>query len=133
MIDLSKYNDRSFKYTEITLNDLKRYVHVRFTSPIMSSFDELLVQTQRESESDVLYDALLELVMEPANRYTLSNRIFPFLQHVPSSSLNALCSQLQNPYDNNEILYRALVHNVVNESKSNPKIKQVIDALIGRS
>ena len=47
------------------------------------------------------------------------------------SDLNALYAQLQNPFDNNEVIYRALVHNVINSSKSNDNLRRVLEVIIG--
>lgn len=97
----------------------------------MSSFEELLAQTQSQSQYDVIYNSLLELVMDRSNHYRLYNRLQPFIPHVnDGGNLNTLCSQLQNPI-NNDLIYKSLVHNVVNASKSDEKLKKVLEVVIG--
>jgi hypothetical protein len=79
-----------------------------------------------------MYEALLELVMNQSARYSLCNTIQPFLSHVnDGGNLIALYAQLQNPLDNNEVIYRALVHNVINSSKSNDNLRRVLEVIIG--
>lgn len=98
----------------------------------MSSFDELLVQAQRQNEFDIIYDALLEVVMNQSNHYSFCNKLQPFLHHVnDGGNLNTLCNQLQNSNNNNEILTKALVNNIVNTSKSNDKLKKVLEVVLG--
>lgn len=97
----------------------------------MSSFEELLVQAQSQNDFDVIYDALLEIVMNQSNHYSLYNKLFPFLHDVnDGGNLNSLCVQLQNPI-NNDNLNKGLVHNVVNASKTNEKLKKVLEVVIG--
>ena len=97
----------------------------------MLSFDELLVQAQCQNDFDIIYDALLEVVMNQSNHYSLCNKLQPFLQHVnDGGNLNNLYNHLQN-YNNNEILNRVMVHNVVNASKSNNNLKQVLEVVLG--
>ncbi len=98
----------------------------------MSSFEELLVQAQSHNDFDIIYDALLEIVMNQSDHYSLCNKLQPFLQYVnDGGNLNALYGQLQNPYNNNEVVVKALVHNVVNASKSNYNLKKVLEVVIG--
>lgn len=97
----------------------------------MSSFEDLLVQTQNQARYDLIYSALLELVLDRTNHYRLYNRLQPFLPHVnDGGNLNALCTQLQNS-NNNDVIYKSLVHNVVNASKSDEKLKKVLEVVIG--
>jgi len=97
----------------------------------MSSFEELLAQTQNQSQYDLIYNALLELVIDRSNHYNLYNRLHPFLPHVnDGGNLSTLCTQLQNP-SNNDLIYKSLVHNVVNASKSDEKLKKVLEVVIG--
>jgi len=97
----------------------------------MSSFEELLVQAQRQNDFDIIYEALLEVVTNQSNHFSLCNKLQPFLQHVnDGGNLNSLYAQLQNPY-NNEVVVKTLVHNVVNASKSNDNLKKVLEVSLG--
>jgi len=97
----------------------------------MSTFEELLVQAQRQNDFDIIYDALLEVVMNQSNHFSLCNKLQPFLQYVnDGGNLNSLYAQLQNSY-NNEVLIKGLVHNVVNASKSNHNLKKVLEVALG--
>jgi hypothetical protein len=98
----------------------------------MSSFEELLVRAQRQNDFDIIYNALLDIVMNQSDHYSLCNKLQPFLQYVnDGGSLNALYTQLQNPYNNNEVVVKTLVHNVVNASKSNDNLKKVLEVVLG--
>ena len=100
----------------------------------MSSFDQLLVDLQRQKNGfDIIYDALLKIVMKQSNHYSLYNKLEPFLQHVnDGGSLNALCSQLQNSANNNNKLFnKSLVYNVVNSSKTNEKLEKLLKTILG--
>ena len=98
----------------------------------MSSFEDLLVQAQRQNDFDIIYDALLEFVMNQSNHFNLCNKLQPFLQHVnDGGNLNSMYAHLQNPYNNNEVVIKALVHNVVNASKSNDNLKKVLEVVLG--
>ena len=95
------------------------------------SFEDLLAQTQNQNNFDDMNNALLELVNDTSNHNSLYNKFQPFLHHLhDGGNLNALCVHLQNPYNVNEILNRALVHNVVNSSKSNEKLRNVLEAVL---
>ena len=97
----------------------------------MSSFDELLVQAQCQNNFDIIYEALLEIVMNQTDHFLLCNKLQPFLQHISDGgNLNSLYAQLQNP-NNNKVLNKVLVHNVVNASKSNDKLKKVLEVVLG--
>jgi hypothetical protein len=78
----------------------------------MSSFEDLLIQAQSQNNLDIIYDALLEIVMNQTDHFLLCNKLQPFLQHVnDGGNLNSLYVQLQNP-NNNEVLNKVLIHNV---------------------
>lgn len=67
--------------------------------------------------------------MDRSNHYSLCNKLQPFIPHVnDGGNLNTLCTQLQNPY-NNDLIYKSLVHNVVNASKSDEKLKKVLEVV----
>lgn len=96
------------------------------------SFEELLVQAQRQNDFDIIYEALLEVVMNQSNHFSLCNKLQPFLQYVnDGGNLNSLYAQLQNYYNNNEVVVKALVHNVVNASKTNNNLKKVLEVVLG--
>lgn len=98
----------------------------------MASFEDLLVQAQCQNNFVIMYEALLELVMDQSSRFSLCTTIQPFLSHInDGGNLNALYAQLQNPFDNNEVIYRALVHNVINSSKSHDNLRRVLEVIIG--
>lgn len=95
----------------------------------MSDFEQLIIDANNQNDYDKLYDLLLDNVMNKSHQ--LYNKLEPFLQHVNDENLNALYNQLLN--HNSEILNRALVHNVVNTSKYNNKLKRVLEAVLIRS
>ena len=98
----------------------------------MSSFEELLIQAQRQNDFDIIYEALLKVVMNQSYNYSFCNKLQPFLQYVnDGGNLNALYTQLQNPYINNDVIVKPLVHNVVNASKSNDNLKKVLKVVLG--
>lgn len=97
----------------------------------MTSFDERLVQLQHANEFEIIHDALLELVMDRSKHFSLNNKLQPFLPDInDGGNLNALCVQLQNPYNNHGI-YVSMVHNVVNASKTCAKLKTLLKVIIG--
>jgi len=70
--------------------------------------------------------------MNQSNHFSLCNKFQPFLQHVnDGGNLNSLYAQLQSPYNNNGVVIKALVHNVVNASKSNDNLKKVLEVVLG--
>ena len=96
------------------------------------SFEELLVQAQRQNDFDIIYEALLEVVMNQSNHFSLCNKLQPFLQYVnDGGNLNSLYAQLPHYYNNNEVVVKALVHNVVNASKTNNNLKKVLEVVLG--
>ena len=98
----------------------------------MATFKELLVQAQRQNDFNIIHEALLKIVMNQSNHFSLCNKLQPFLQHVnDGGNLNSLYAQLQNHHDNNDILIKGLVHNVVNASKSNDNLKKVLEVALG--
>ena len=102
----------------------------------MSSFEQLIVEAQRQTEFDTINDAILKIVMSKSDHFALCNKIQPFLQHINDGGhLNSLYTQLQNPFNENsnkQIIYTALIHNVVHASKSDNKLKRVLE-LIARN
>jgi hypothetical protein len=94
----------------------------------MSSFDQLLAQAQNEKYFERIASALLQTIMKRPT-IDLANKIQPFLQHANDGHLNSLYTQLQNPFNDNGI-YKGLVHNVVIASKTNEKLKRLLEVLI---
>lgn len=99
----------------------------------MSTFEELLSQSQKSNDYEMIHEALLELILGEDDHYTLCNKIQPFLPHVnDGGNLSALHVQLQNNSGMNmEVVYRGLVKSVVNASTTNPRLKQVLKVIIG--
>ena len=99
----------------------------------MSTFEEVISQAQKSNEYEMIQEALLKIIED--DHYTLCNKIQPFLPHVnDGGNLSALHVQLQNNSGiNMEVIYRGLVKSVVNASATNPRLKQVLKAIIGKT
>ena len=97
----------------------------------MSTFEEVAQAAQRDHEFEMIHEEFTELV-ENSDHYRLCNRIFPFLAHVnDGGNLGALHSYLQSSMQSSIIL-QGMIHNVINASKTNPKLKRTLEILIGR-
>ena len=97
----------------------------------MASFEDLLDVVQHETHYENIHDALLKAVKDKPIHASLCQKIQPFLAHVnDGGNLLALYSQLQNPFENNELRYKTLVYNVVHQCKSNYKLKKVLEVIL---
>lgn len=98
---------------------------------IMSSFEEVLVNAQRDHEFTILQEAISELV-NVSDHYRLSQRIQPFLPYInDGGSLQALDIYLQNTFQQNQHTLDVLVHNVIVAAKRDSNLKKALEALVG--
>jgi hypothetical protein len=93
------------------------------------SFDQLLQQAENEPHYEKMNQALTYIVQTTPDPYYLARFLEPFIAHVKSDNLNVFYSALQNA-DNMRYALPSMIHNVVNECRTNENLMKLIDLFI---
>ena len=95
----------------------------------MSTFEELLNQEENTKHYEKMKQCLIYIVQTSPDPYYLARFLEPFLSHVNSPSLNDFHITLQNAA-NSQYILPTMIHNVINECRTNERLLQVIDLMI---
>ena len=93
------------------------------------SFEELIQRANSEPNYEQLQKGLLYIVQTTQDLYYMARFIEPFLPHVNSGSMNTFHTMLQNGA-NSTYLFPGLIHNVINDCRTNERLLQLIQVTV---
>ena len=84
-----------------------------------------------EFENNLIYVALEDIVMNKSKYYNFSNNMKPYMGINGIDTLIAFCNQVEYSYNNNVEVDIEGIRNVVDVSRTNNRLKMILEKVIG--